>query len=238
MIVRSGLAISIPVLFSFGLPDGNVSWHLYDSVGTELSSGTVAVPNNSVSINLLIAAALNTLAPGTLFASRDFTWSYTVGGAVINGEQRYDVEARPPFGASSDGVRAKLGVGAVDLPDVDISLIRAYFAFEELATSDAILAASDGGANDLAMRDAIEATAALALIPTMSVRVANSEDSGTNKFKRQDIDWDAVALALAAIISTGILVALPSYDPLAGAGALFMLARPTTDAITGSNTGA
>ena len=79
MIVRSGLALSIPVLFSTGHPDGNVSWRLFGATGGEIASGSVAVPIDALSINLPIAAEHNTLPGAALFGSRDFSWTYTVG---------------------------------------------------------------------------------------------------------------------------------------------------------------
>lgn len=232
MIVRSGLALSIPVLFTVGHPDGAVNWRLYGTTGTLLTSGAAVVPADAVSINLPIASAMNTLATGSLYGSRDFEWDYTVGGFVVNGEQRYTIEARAPFGVSHDGVRAKLGVELKDLPDSDISLIRGYIAFRNVVGADDLALITDDAAM-LSIRDAIEAQVALSLIPTMAVRIAVSEDSGTNAFKRQEIDWTAVAESLSATISDGILVVIPDYDPLAGAGALFILATPSSDPFTG-----
>jgi hypothetical protein len=231
MIVRSGLALSIPVLFASGVPDAGVAWRLLNGIGVEIASGTVAVPEGAVSLNLPIAAEHNTLGGGSLFASRDFEWSYTIDGAVVNGEERYSVEARAPYGASNAGVRAKLGVELKDLPDGDVSLIRAYIAFRDVVGADRLSATTDE-ADLLSVRDAIEAQAALNLVPTMAVRVAVSEDSGTNAFKRQAVDWGAIAEGLSSIIDAAVVAVNPTYDP-SPTGALFILATPTTDPITG-----
>jgi hypothetical protein len=233
MIVRSGLAFSIPVFFTSGLPDAGINWRLLGTAGDEIASGTVAVPADSVSIDLSIAAEHNTLGSGSLFASRDFEWSYTVGGAVVNGEQRYSVEARAPYGASNTGVRAKLGVEPKDLPDGDISLIRAFVSFRDTVTADRLVGITDEAVL-LSIRDAIEARAGLSLIATMAVRVAVSEDSGTNAFKRQAVDWEAVAENLASIVDAGISAVDPTYDQTP-TGALFILATPATDPFTGGS---
>lgn len=230
MIVRGGVAITIPVMFPAGPPDGAVAWKLYDAAGILLDAGAVVVPANAVSINLPVTAANNALG-AALFGSRDIEWSYTVGGAVVNGDQRYNLEARPLFGVSADGVRTKLGVSSTDLPDDNISLIRAYVSFRDTVGADVLAAVTDA-ADLLSVRDAIEAQAALVLIPTMAVRVAAAEDSGTNSYKRQAIDWDAVSSALSTTYNAGILAVLPSYDP-SPTGALFVLATPATDPITG-----
>lgn len=234
MILRSGLALSLPVLFDQGHPDGVVSWTLYSSSGLSLGTDVVAVPSDAVSVNITVPGALNTLGSTVLVSTRDLVWSYSVGGVAINNELRYTIENRIPYGASADGVRAKLGVEKDDLPDEEIALSRAYIGFRNLATLAGILSVTDEGENDLILRDAIEATAALALLPTMIVRIAKSEDSGTNKYQRQDIDWETLGLSLAAMVNEGVLLALPGYDPLASAGALFLLATPATDAITGA----
>jgi hypothetical protein len=233
VIVRSGLALSIPVFFSSGHPDGPVAWRLYDATGTQLADGTVSVPLEAVSMNLPIAAEHNTLPGGELFNSRDFEWAYTVNGAIVNGSQRYSIETRPPYGASNDGVRAKLGVEKKDLPDGDISLISAFISFRDDVTAP-LLAAATSDAALLAVRDAIEAQAALNLIPTMAVRVAVQEDSGTNAYKRQAVDWGAIAESLSTIVYNGILAVNPTYDP-APTGVLFILATPAVDPITGGS---
>jgi hypothetical protein len=234
VIVRDGLATSVPVLFSSGHPDGDVSWRLLDATGAQLTSGAVTPSADAVSVNLKIDTAYNTLATGSYYSFRDFVWSYEVSGAVVNGEQRYTIEARPPFGASADGVRSKLGVSSQDLPDDDISLIASYLSFVSIVGQPAIDAVTDNGVNDLAMRDSIEAQAALYLIPTMAVRVAASEDSGTNAYKRQTVNWDAISDYLAGVVSNGILIAFPGYDPLANAGSIFIVATPGVDPVTGS----
>lgn len=233
MIVRSGLALTIPVLFSSGAPDGPVSWRLLDGTGAELATGVAAATAEDVSINLTIAASYNRLPAGALFGSRDFEWSYTTGGIVVNDEVRYSIEARAPFGASNAGVRAKLGVEPKDLPDGDISLIRAFVGFRDIVTAERLDAMTDE-ADTLAVRDAIEAQAALNLIPTMAVRVAVSEDSGTNAYKRQAVDWGAIAESLSTIVNDGVLAVFPAYDP-APTGALFIVATPASDPITGGN---
>lgn len=234
MILRSGLALNIPVLFDEGQPDGEVTWSVFSSAGLLLGSDSVVVPADAVSITLTVPAPLNTLAADQLIGTRDLTWTYVRDGLTVTDELRYSLENRIPFGASADGVRAKLGIEKDDLPDSDIALARAYIAFRNTATLSALLAISDEGENDLVLRDAIEATAALALLPTMIVRIAKSEDSGTNKYQRQDVDWEVIGLTLAAMVNDALLLALPGYDPFASAGALFLLATPATDAITGA----
>jgi hypothetical protein len=56
MIVRNGLALTIPVLFASGHPDAHIAWTLHSTTGTLVASGSVAVPAEALSINLPIAA--------------------------------------------------------------------------------------------------------------------------------------------------------------------------------------
>lgn len=232
MIVRAGTAVTFPILFSSGRPDGNVDYKIYDPAGLVLATGQIAVPADAVSVLLQVDATKNLLAAGTLLSYRDVEWSYAVGGQVQNGEVRYTVEARLPFGVSADGVRAKLGVDKTDLPDSDISLAKAYLTFRDVVGTDQLAAVSN---DDVAVTEAIEAQAALSLIPTMAVRVATKESSGTNQFQRQAIDWDTVAVYLQGIISAGYLTVVPSYDETAGFGSLLIVVTPATDAITGAS---
>lgn len=233
MIVRNGLALTVPVLFDEGPPTSNVSWTLFsgDSV---LASGSEAVAPDALSILLTVLGTHNTLVAPALFATRDLEWSYQIGDQVVNGFLRYTIEARAPLGASADGVRKMLGISKAEVPDSEISLISAYLHFEELATPEGIASAISTPLKQLRMRDAVEALAALDLIPTMPVRVAKSEDSGTNKFARQDVDWQAVADYLSKEVNDGILAARPGYNVLDGAGTLFILATPAIDGFTGS----
>lgn len=229
MIVRSATAASFPVLFASGPPDADVTWRLSGHDGL-IEAGTVAVPAGAVSVALRASALNNTLAAGQLFAYRDLEWSYDVAGVVINGETRYTVEARLPIGVTTDGVRRKLGVDVNDLPDSDISLVKAYISFRDAVTAEVL----DAAPESFTIIDAIEAQAALDVLPTMTVRVAAAEESGTDKYKRQDIDWSAIAVGLADMVSGGIAALDPTYDPTVTFGSLLILAGPSTDAYTGA----
>lgn len=234
MIVRSGSAASFLVMFSSGHPDGNISWKVRSENGTILASGSTVVPAEAVSINIGILAIHNTLGAGILHGYRDVEWTYTVAAAVVNGESRYTLEARLPYGVSPGGVRNKLGIDKPnDLPDSEIALVTAYLNFEALI-GDTLVPDNDGGAGDLAIKDAIESLAALALIPAMQVRVAIKESSGTNSYQRDKVDWLALAGYLEGMVTDGILVITPTFDVTAGFGSIFILAGPAVDPLTGA----
>jgi hypothetical protein len=232
--ILSGTSTSVLIEFPFGPPDGNsITWTLRDADGTVITGGSPTVPADAVSTNIFIPGNLNTLVGSTITTYRDLDWSYLVDGAVMNGSHRYDIQIRLPFGVSYEGVRAKLAASADDLPDDQIPLLRAYVDFRGTVTAPILTAAILGDPYNLIVRDAIEALAARALIATMVVRIAKTEDSGTSKFQRQDIDWAAVAAMLDGMISDGIIALVPGFDLTLGFGALFILAGPATDAFTG-----
>jgi hypothetical protein len=231
--LRSGNAASVLVEFPSGAPDGNLTWSLLGPDGLPVTGGTIVVPSNAVSQVINVPAQYNTTDVGELSSYRDLVWSYSVAGAIINGEQRYTLEARVPFGASQDGVRTKLGVERHDLPDSEISLVQGFYDFAAAVGGPEFTELATTPGESLRIRNAIEAMAALALIPSMQVRIASKESSGTDTFQRQDIDWAMLATDLQAQVNTGITVILPNLDLTAGFGAIFILAGPSTDAVTG-----
>jgi hypothetical protein len=233
MLYRAGTAVSIPVLFSSGAPDGGVDWFVYGPDGTTLGSGTITVPVGAVSTLIQVSPTLNALANGSLVSYRDVAWSYTVGGIAFSGDTRYNLEARAPFGVSADGVRSKLGVDAADLPDSDISLITAYHAFANRVTP-ARLTGSFDDPTRLIVANAIEALVAISLIPTMSIRIAAKESSGTNQYQRQKIDWAALGLSLEGAVAAAENLLIPGFDPSDAYGSLLILATPAVDPYTGA----
>lgn len=232
MIVRADTATSFLIEFTYGHPDGVVSWKLRGPDQAVITTGSVVIPVGAVSTYLRVPAEFNDLAPDQLSTFRDVEWTYDVNGAVVNGEARYIVEGRVPFGASADGVRTKLGIDdPADLPDNEISLVNAYLDFREVVGDEAL---SETSPSNIAVRNAIEASAALDLLPTLMVRLAKKEDSGTSAFQRMDVDWAVLGASLESIILAGYVDVVPTYDDTMGFGSLFLLASPETDAITGA----
>lgn len=233
MIVRSNTAVSVLVEFPSGTPDGDVTWSALGPDGAVITSGIEAVPVTAVSVNLTVPAPVNALDVGEMTSYRDLVWSYTVQGAVVSGEQRYSIEGRVPFGVTPDGVRNKLGVQRHDVPDDQISLLKAYFSFADTVGDPLFAQNAYTDEEELRIRDAIEALAALELIPSMQVRIAQKESSGTDTYQRQDVDWTLLGEHLAGIVAGGILVVIPTFDLAASAGAIFILAPPAADPFTG-----
>lgn len=216
--MREGLAFSELVEFNSGFPDGDITWTLFDDDGVQITTGTVTPAADSVSAVITIPAVNNTLVVGVLSSSRELHWTYLTGGAVIVGTRRYRLDAFLPLGVSEDGVRRKLGVEQHEVDDEAIDLVIAYSDFRE-TVGEANLTAATGRAKLLA-RDAIEALAGLAMLPSLTVNLAAKESSGTTQFQRSAVDWEAIRTQLERQVTAGVGAVNPSFDPAANFGSL------------------
>lgn len=227
--MRAGQPLSHVISFASGEPDADVSWQLLDTAGTVKQSGVLSSAPGAVSGTIDILALSNTLPNGQLLGSRDLTWSYTVGGISVNGSVRYQLEGTVPFFASEAGVRNMLGLGEVeDLSDEDIALVRGYLEFEQLVGAAKLAPLLSGsGYEMMIISEGIEAQAALRLLPTLQVRVAKRETSGTNQYDRQDIDWVGIQTALATKVRAASIVVDPALDVVSSSSsALLVLVTP------------
>ena len=230
--MRSGQAL--PYLVELvGVPVGNLAWSLANEDGTNIASGTVVPAVGAISLTIPVTSGNNTLS-GTLWGSRDLTWSYTVGAELIYGEHRYSLEGRVPFGVTPGGVRTKLGLTAdQDLVDDEIPLLKAYLLFQDRVGSVALTAVT-GDIGKLIVREALEASAALELLPTLQVRVAQRESSGTNQYVRGDVEWDKLEQVLRQLIAVGEVLVNPDLEPVSNGISLLQVASPDTDLFPGA----
>lgn len=193
--MKSGLPRTEVILFEGGIPDGDIAYTLTGGI-----TGTVTPEANSVSASITITAPQNTLANGSLTGFRELNWSYLSGGQTVSGSTRWTLEGTIPFGVSEDGVRQKLGLE--ELTNEEIPLIKGYLEFQnKLGASTLAALESTSDYNQVLLIDAIEASAALYLLPTLQVRVAKTETSGTNTYTRQNIDWAMLEARLQAYVS-------------------------------------
>lgn len=218
--MRSGSTLTQLVEFSDGFPDGNIAWELLDGRGLTVTSGEVVPEAGSASEVIALTSAQNTIEDGVLASPRELRWAYLVNGILHLGRHRYRLEAFLPFGVSEDGVRNKLGLEAHEVADDAINLVTAYGHFLSTVGAD-VLGAADGYAS-LLVCDAIEATAALVLIPSLQVSLAMKQSSGTDQFQRAAIDWDAIRSSLEGYISRAQAVLLPNVNDTADYPALLV----------------
>lgn len=233
MIVRSGLPATHEVLFESGLPAGNVSWQLLDAAGGSVASGTLTPAAEEISAVISLSGTHLTNTSGAFLGYRTLQWWYAVAsGHTVSGELSLTIETLPPLGISAEGVRQKLGVTKSELGDDSVEL---GFAFSQFVSDagpswDSLVLDDELGR---LVKDAVEALAALRLLPTMPVRIAAAETSGTSEFRRQNIDWTNLAPGLDAKYQRGLNAVDPTRS-VASSGSLFFLAQPDTDPITGA----
>lgn len=218
--------------FSTGQPIGAVSYELLGNNGASLLTGTEAPTAGAASVVIQIAGALNTCAL-PLFENRTLTWSYTTVQGLVTGRVAYRVQRPIPFAASTEGVRAKLGIEAHELKNEDIDLVTAY---AELTTmGDTTPYAQSGDRNNLLCIHALEAIAALLALPSLQLKLAQRETGGTNEFHRYSkVDWDRLELELQGHVARARALLDGTYDATGGAVFSFGKVTPTPDVITGA----
>lgn len=233
MIYRNAATLSVLVEFPSGFPDGTIDWAVYDEEGLALDTGSITPAVGAVSAYIYVSSLVNTLDTGDLSGYRDLVWTYQVNSEVVNGDMRYTIEARPPWGATPAGVRNKLGIEPKELADGDISLVRAYYDLTTLMGDPDLTGFVPTDRERVVLTDAIEAIAALTALPTIQMRAALKESSGTDTYQRNKPDWELLATNLRSLVGDGVIILNPDFDPFAGAGALFLLATPSPDPVTG-----
>lgn len=222
--------------FSTGLPTGAVVYSLLGNNNLPVAgfnAVSVVPAAGALSITLVIPGTANTCTL-PLFEGRTLTWIYTTTTGVVTQSVRYRVEKPIPFFVSNQGVRSKLGVEDNEVEDRDIDLLMAYATLSskyETGVLDAY--APLGNINTLRIINAIEATAALRVLPSLQLAVAKSEDSGTNKYSRFNaVDWDALRAGLEAhLVVVDDLIAPTEYVGII----MFTTAGSGTDRVTGSD---
>ena len=230
--LTAGSPASTEIFFAPDPPLGAISYVLRDGAGTTLLSSTTTPTVGAVSWPIVIAASYNTVASGAGFEYRQLDWSYTTTRGAVTGVMRYRVDPFLSFGVAPEGVRVKLGATKDELPDEDIDLTAAYLMFKASVT-DVTAAAADTGLLNLRVTNAIEAQAALYLLPTLQLKMARMETSGTNTFQRfAAVDWEMLGAQLQAQIADGRdAIDVPS-DALGGDGFIFALST-RVDPLTG-----
>lgn len=232
--MRSGLPLSHIISFASGYPDANVTWQLLDNAGTVKSSGAIDPDPGAVSASVEVLASANTLGTGQMLGGRELLWNYTSSLQTISGSYRYQLEGQIPFLATEQGVRNMLGIAEVeDLSDEDIALVRGYLEFQNLVGTSALATFTTDSASSYALMkisEAIEAQAAWRLVPTLQVRVAKRETSGTNQYDRGDIEWDKIEARLAAKVLDAAILVDPLLDVASpSTSSLVTLVTPAND---------
>lgn len=235
--VWAGSPFAQRIEFSTGLPVGAVAYALSKGDGTILLDETVTPEEGAVSHTVVIDGAHNGCQL-PLFETRRLAWHYLTADGFVSSETSYRVDRLLPIAATAEGVRDKLGVETHELTDDEIDLMSAYARFDDLFEAGAV--AAFGGTGDkaeLLAIHAIEAIAALVALPTLQIKLAQRETSGTDEFQRfGTVDWSRIEGELGSHIERARTAIDPAYDgTTAGAVVTFSTAGRTLDGFTGSN---
>ena len=223
------------VEFDTGTPLGVFSYSLLDDDGNPVAgiqNVSVTPGTGAVSVLIQIPTQANTLSK-PLFEGRTIVWNYVTALGVVNGSYAYTIQKRVPFPATNEGVRTKLGIDLSEMPDNRIDLLGAYVAFKDTFTVvDIDTYALMGNSMSLKITNAIEAIAALKLLPSLQISLAKKLTSGTNEYERfAKIDWEMIQADLEQLVyDTTVLI-----DPelVYNSGTVFALAV-RTDPYTGA----
>lgn len=232
--IWAGSPFARHIEFSAGAPTGAVSYRLLGNDGaTALTSGTYNAAG-ALDLLLMIPGEFNT-CDLPLIEMRTLVWDYPTETGLQSGRESYTVARPIPFAVSIVGVRNKLGLSNHELAEENIDLAAAYSEFSNLAgAANVATAASAGDRTTLLCLHAIEAMAAFALLPSIQLRAAQQESSGTNKFARfTSVDWDRLDLELRVQIDRARAAIDLTFDADGQGVFSFGVAPRDTDAFTG-----
>ena len=225
------------VEFVSGSPTGTFSYSVYDEdnlIVNALENVVIPLGAGAISARIDVPAAANAVSK-PLFETRTITWTYPTASGTVNGSHSYVIQKRIPFPATPEGVRQLLGVSEKEVADEQIDLMGAYLAFRKPFTDpDAVLLPymTSGDEDSYRVTRAIEALAALEILPTLQLALARRFDSGTNSYERWNrIDWEALAAKLNGMVYEAAVI----VDPLLelAISPIFVLST-RTDPLTGA----
>lgn len=215
--------------FRTGLPTGAISYTLIGNSGEVLVDDEVTPEAGAISYLIVIPGSENTCSK-ELFETRTLVYTYTTASGIVSDRVVYRVDKAIPFAVSGAGVRLKLGIDAHELSDDEVDLVSAYA--ELLNYGDASPYEATGDRNTLIMAHAIEAIAAMSLISSLQLKIAQREDSGTNKFIRYGSpDYEQLEADLLTHIARARALLDPTYDALGDTYQSFGKITPSPDII-------
>jgi hypothetical protein len=224
------------VEFASGSPTGAFSYSVTDEDGNYvngLQDIIISLGIGAVSARIDVPANANTVSK-PLFETRTISWTYPTASGTINGSFSYVIQKTIPFPATPEGVRQLLGVTDKEIPDDRIDLMGSYLKFREpFDDPDVALLPymTSGDADSYRITRAIEAMAALEVLPTLQLALARRLDTGTNSYERWNrIDWERLAARLNGMVYEAITIIDPLLELVISP--IFVLST-RTDPLTG-----
>lgn len=203
------------VEFASGSPSGAFSYSVTDEDGNivnGLQNVVVSLGVGAISARIEVPASANAVSK-PLFEVRTISWTYPTNNGQVNGSKNYVVQKAIPFPATPEGVRQLLGITDDEIPDDRIDIMGAYLKFREpFDDPDAALLPymTSGDADSYRITRAIEAMAALEILPTLQLALARRLDTGTNSYERWNrIDWERLAARLNGMVYEASIIVEP-----------------------------
>lgn len=180
-----------------------------------------------------VLGANNSVGAGLDFENRTVELQFIYQGETYRLRKSYRVTRFLLYTSTAADVRRALGVLDHELSDDDVDLTLAYFEVRDAVTQaklDAALVA--GNSSTLYANLAVTLRAAINLVPTLQLRVAQATQDDNLKFTRlSKLDFDKLADQLMAFYDTALL----GIDTSTNATDLTLLSLSTpVDAITGA----
>lgn len=233
--MESGRQLNHLVVFNSGQPVGAFTYNLRNQSGETVVSEEVQIAENQLSYLITIPSSLNVLSRD-LFEKMTLEWNYSTANEFVSDLLEYRLTIAIPFGVSRDSVRNLLGVNKQELQDDDIDLLAGYISFIDFLPEGTDLSEleAQGDAAAYNISTAIEAAAALKLLPSIQIRLPRIYNSGTSEFQRwNNIDWEGLKMSLNQKVVDGLDAIDPSLSLLDNI-TIFSLSDADTDPITGA----
>lgn len=236
-------AITIPVDFILGgefvTPDDyTYSYKLIDNKQTVLQSEeNVIIPEEGLKDRALIKveASSNNKLPEKVFEDRYIIITFTSGGNPVRIKSPYRIVDEYFYTASVQDVRNVFGINESELGDDEVDLVETYLEAQISLGEPFMEAILDSGKPNFRANRILVLRQALKVFPSLRLRIAESESSGTNSFLRnlKNIDWDELKsnlenelAALEEDLTGESEEVIDNYDP-------FYVGPQSPDVITG-----
>lgn len=212
--------------------DGSVTYTVRGNDGAALSGlSAVAVSVSTTEVPITVSALANAKDAGKDFENRFIIVDFEADGYPHQAKLVYTLVDWMIFTTSGDDVRALIGASSSELPDQDIDLVSAYFKVRSTLGSSVLTEAlSAGNATTRSANRAIACTAALEALPSLQLRVPQSDGDGMVKFTRfSGVDWRQLTGEISAKLAT----ALSEITGVSESTPVFGVVATSTDVITG-----
>lgn len=233
--MESGSGLKHLVLFKKGQPASDITYNLYDQLGSILFTGSAPIALGQLSYLIEIDGSSNVLSL-PLFEQMTLEWTYTTDTELVKENYKYRLHAPINFSVSIESVRNLLGVDPEELPDEEIDLFSGYLSFLSLLPNGVDLSEYEnaGTLDSYKIAIGIEAAAALEIFPTLQIRLPKKYNSGSSEYERwTNVDWEALKAQLNSKMVAGLTIVNPNLElfPIIN---IFGVSDPDVDAVTGA----